>query len=366
VARTKIAPDKIRLEASTVCQLRCPSCPTTTGEIARHLKSGFLKFDQFRKFIDENPRIRSIELSNWGESLLNPQFLQMLEYAHARRVELRLGNGANLNMVKPEVLEGVVKYQLRAITCSIDGASAATYPLYRVRGDFDRVIGNIERINEFKRKYDSPYPRLTWQFVAFGHNEHEIERARAMAARLDMRFALKLDWENLYDTPSFSPIRERDLIAKETGLGVATRAEYQEKFGQPYIAKTLCVQMWTGPQINFDGRVLGCCVNYWDDFGNAFTDGLSKVLNSERMQYARRMLMGKAPARDDIACTTCKFYLAMNETSTWITDKDLAVLPRRIDSIISRMRRRARSALRRFASAGRGAKASAVSHHRAD
>jgi MoaA/NifB/PqqE/SkfB family radical SAM enzyme len=183
------------------------------------LKSGFLKFDDFRKFIDDNPHIRSIELSIWGESLLNPQLLQMLEYAHARRVELSLANGANLNTVKPDVLEGVVKYQLRAITYSIDGASAETYPLYRVRGDFDRVIGNIERINEFKRQYHSPYPRLTWQFVAFGHNAHEIEQARAMAARLDMRFALKLDWENLYDTTTFSPIRDHDLIAKESRVG---------------------------------------------------------------------------------------------------------------------------------------------------
>jgi hypothetical protein len=87
--------------------------------------------------------------------------------------------------------------------------------------------------------------------------------------------------------------------------------------------------MWTAPQVNFDGRVLGCCVNHWDDYGNAFNDGLLSVLNNERMQYARRMLAGKAPERADIACTSCEFYKAMKEDGSWIGPQDTGVPPSR-------------------------------------
>jgi hypothetical protein len=230
----------------------------------------------------------------------------------------------------------LVRYQLRLITCSIDGASPDTYSVYRVRGNFDRVIMNIERINEFKHQYKSPYPELTYQFVAFGHNEHEIQQARALAARLNMNFALKLNWDDLYDKP-FSPVRDHELIARESGLGVANRAEYKERFGEGYLQKATCLQMWTSPQVNFDGRVVGCCVNYWDDYGNAFSHGLLTILNNKRMRYARLMLLGKARERTDIPCTTCKHYLAMKESNSWISSADLGLPASGIHAKISSM-----------------------------
>ena len=52
------------------------------------------------------------------------------------------------------------------------------------------------------------------------------------------------------------------------------------------------------PQINWDGKVLGCCVNHRGDFGgNAFRDGLTASVNTEQIQYARAMLLGHAPPR---------------------------------------------------------------------
>ena len=83
----------------------------------------------------------------------------------------------NINNVQKDVLEGLVKYRLRSMTCSIDGASNETYKTYRVKGNFETVIENIRKINFFKQKYQSEYPRLTWQFIVFGHNEHEIPLA---------------------------------------------------------------------------------------------------------------------------------------------------------------------------------------------
>lgn len=51
------------------------------------------------------------------------------------------------------------------------------------------------------------------------------------------------------------------------------------------------------PQINWDGKLLGCCLNFWGDFGgNAFEQGLEHVLSSENLAYARRMLQ-RAPPR---------------------------------------------------------------------
>ena len=317
-----IQPRKIRLEASTDCQLQCRSCPTASGEVGKKLGVGFLKFSDFKYIVDKNPWISTIELSNWGEIFLNNELIEILKYAYTHNVSLHASNGTNLNTVDYDVLEALVKYRFRTITCSIDGASQETYSIYRVKGNFQKVIENIKTINKFKAQYNSPYPKLHWQFIAFGHNEHEISKARRMAVDLNMTFNLKLSWEDLY-TDSFSPIVNRELIRKETGLGVADRDEFREKFGKEYILRNCCLELWTNPQINYDGRVLGCSVNYWDEYGNALKDGLTECLNNEKINYAREMLMGKRESKMGIPCTQCKFYKRIKKNKDWFTNEDI-------------------------------------------
>lgn len=314
----KLKPPSVRLDAATICQLRCPSCPTAAGTIGKYVGSGFLKAADFKKFIEDNPFVEDVELSNWGEIFLNPELLDILKYAYEKRIILRAGNGVNLNNVSDEVLEGLVKYQLEEMSCSIDGASPETYEIYRVRGDFDRVIANIKRINHFKRLYNSKLPQLRWQFVVFGHNEHEIEEFQRMAAELDMIPALKLNWDDLYDQP-FSPVKDKEMVRRHHQSGAADRHEYKEKHGERYLKK-ICEQLWHQPQVNFDGKVLGCCVNHWGDFGNAFDEGFTQVINGEKMNYARRMLLGKKPPRDDIPCTSCDFYKDLQATGNYLDD----------------------------------------------
>ena len=321
-------PKFVRLDASTVCQLKCPSCPTATGATGRKLGVGFLKFEDFKGFIHRNPQVSHIELSNWGEVFLNKNLVKILEYAYRHNVCLYIANGANLNHVREDVVEALVKYKLRRITCSIDGASQETYVKYRINGNFDQVMGNIKSINRLKAKYRSPYPELKWQFIAFGHNEHEITKAREMAKALNMSFFLKLSWADLYDLPDFSPVQNKELIGKETGLGVASRKEYLAQYGQDYVERSCCWDMWNAPQINYDGRILGCPINYWGDYGNVFDKGLDACLNSEKMSYARDMLMGKKEAKEGIPCTTCKVYSGIKKEQAWVTEKDLEAMHR--------------------------------------
>jgi MoaA/NifB/PqqE/SkfB family radical SAM enzyme len=312
-ASRRVEPRSIRLEASSFCQLRCPSCPTTSGHIHPVIGSWFLKFDDFRKLLDKNQALEQVEISNYGEVFLNPQLLRILEYAQERGVAISIGNGANLNHAKDEVLEGLVKYRVHFMTCSIDGATPESYRKYRVRGNFDQVICNIKTINSYKRNYQSALPKMLWQFVVFGHNEHEIHIAREMAAKLGMDFVTKLNWDC-----KFSPIRDAELVRTQTGWRPITREEYEQEYGEKF-GSAICHQLWDAPQINWDGKVIGCCRNFWGDFGsNAFTDGLMNSINNEKMTYAREMLSGRNQARDDIPCSTCEIYIAMRGRSKFI------------------------------------------------
>ncbi len=290
------------------------------------MKGGVLSFQLFKEIVDKNIWVSRIELSNWGEIFLNPHLLEIMKYAYSQGVGLTADNGVNLNTASDEVLEALVKYRFLFMSCSIDGATPEVYAIYRKGGDLSKVLSNVKRINYFKEKYNSPFPLLQWQFVAHGHNEHEITTARLLSRELGMHFFLKLQWGDLYGE-TFSPIKDEQLIRSFSPDGVATRKEYKEKTGHLYNG-FMCHQLWNRPQINFDGRILGCCYNYWGDFGHIGDGDLSAAVNNEKMIYAREMLSGNQPANPDIPCSTCSIYEHRVQAGDWVKSPGSESLPK--------------------------------------
>ena len=305
----------LRVEASSACNLRCPSCPVTTGHIHPVLKIGMLSVENFRRLLDQNPYVEKVELSNYGEALLNPDLVPILRTAYERNVRITLDNGVNLNYCPEATLEALVKYSVWSMTSSIDGASQKTYEVYRKGGRFDRVLAHIDIINEWKRKLGRSKPTLCWQFVVMGHNEHEIDKARRMAAERRMEFKPKLTWDD-----SFSPLRDAEAVRKTLG-SPPTRDAWAKERGKTW-GEDICEQLWLEPQINWDGKLLGCCFNFWGDFGgNVFELGLERALGSEKMVRAKQMLQGILPPDPSIPCATCSKYYARRQHGRWISER---------------------------------------------
>ena len=107
-------PKTVRLEACSLCQLNCPAC--TVRKLEKQMPKdwlGYLKFKDFKKFVDENDFIKEIELSNNGEIFLNPELDEIIKYAYEKGVSLTAGNGVNLNTVSEATLVNLVKYKLK-------------------------------------------------------------------------------------------------------------------------------------------------------------------------------------------------------------------------------------------------------------
>jgi MoaA/NifB/PqqE/SkfB family radical SAM enzyme len=309
---TTVNPTRVAVEVTSACQLRCPSCPTASGLTQPVLGRGFLDPAEFDKFLAANPTIREVELSNYGEVFLHPNLAEIFEIGTRRNVSLSILNGANLNNVRAGILEALVKFRIAALSVSLDGASQETYAKYRVGSNYETVLSNIREINSFKKRYNSPFPLLQWQFIIFGHNEHEIPIARKMAAELGMSLALKLAWGN------FSPVRNPTAVLAELGTDFGSRAEYERMTGEEYLSD-ICNQLWDRPQINWDGKLLGCCRNFWGEFGpNVFKNGFLPAVNSDLMGDARAMLEGKITARKDTPCATCSIYLKRMANKRWL------------------------------------------------
>ncbi|MBF0225409.1 MAG: radical SAM protein [Desulfobacterales bacterium] len=311
-----IRPSIIAIDPITFCQLRCPGCPNTGRGTAPLMGHGRLTFQKFKELIDINPNIQTIEFDCFGELFLNKELLLMIEYAFNKGICSTLST-SNFNYVRPDVLEGLVKYGVRSLGCAIDGATPETYKIYRKRGNFDQVMANIKELVRLKKLYNSQYPKLTWQFVVFGHNEHEIPLVKSLSAELGMKISFKMAWNTNY-----APIRNKKFVMDQLGWLSTNREDYESVTNQPYM-NSVCLQLWRAPRINWDGKVLGCCWTQTGFNANVFTDGYLNAINNPQIKYARKMLMGKSKPRDDIQCSRCHIYKLKLKTGKFLTTKEL-------------------------------------------
>jgi len=310
-------PTSIRLEACSLCQLQCPLCPGTRDETGTAIGRGYLPFETFKVFIDSNPHIRWVELASSGEVFLNPDLPKILEYAFVRKIATTINEGANLNHAADEALEALVKYETEVVRCAIDGVTQETYAMYRVGGNLNNVLANIQKINAYKEKYQTPKPHLVLQFIVFDHNEHEMEKAAVLARMLKMKIVFRHNW-----LPDCMPVKDRNRVRRL--VGSVDRNDYLEKTGRDFV-RGVCYALWKSPQVNWDGKLLGCSNNRWVVFSeNVFEGDLASHFNSEKIRYARQMLMGKKPPRDDMPCLNCQMYEALKRYDNWITTDEIA------------------------------------------
>ena len=293
-------PKKIRLEACSLCQLNCPACGSRQIEkIAPKGWSGYLKFDDFRKFIDDN-NFEEVHLSKSGEIFLNPELDEIIEYSYQKGIKLEAS--ANLNTISDKTIENLVKYKFHYMRVALDGATPETYKIYRAGGDFNQVIDNIKKINYFKKKYNSEFPKLSYQFILFGHNEHEIELAKKKAKELDM----EIDFKRNY-APRYSPVKNVKLVEKQTGIKIVEENNEYIKVANNTKKSPICNMLFKSPQIDYNGIFLGCCRTSLTNFKvNVFKEGLLNALNDPCVLYAKLMLSDTStPAKKGVPCSNC-------------------------------------------------------------
>ena len=314
-----IDPVQVRLDISTACQLRCYLCDVACRQDKDFLGRGMMSLDNFINFIEHNRHIKKIELANAGEALLNPHLPEMLRYAYEQGVTISLGGGVNMNTASDELLEALVRYQTQRIRIAVDGVTEETYQKYRKGGNLHKVLSHIQKLNEFKKKYRSKRPELILQCIIFKHNIHEIEKVRALGKIMNMKVFFRL---NVFQ----ESLEEQDKQDIRKMCGYESRQEFSEKNKRDYKCEA-CTFLWKSPQVNWNGRLSGCC-GLITSLGQFFADDVlgknfMSEFNNERMQYARKMLMGLAPPRHDIKCAQCKIYKTLAEHNSWYTPTEI-------------------------------------------
>lgn len=140
----------VRMDITNKCNLDCVQCTLASNRTALGESSADMPLELFGRIADQLfPSARRVQLSCEAEPTMHQRFWDVLEVLkrHPGTLFIMTTNGTRL----PErTLRAVLDCDMRAVTISIDGATAATFQKIRRRGHFDRVVQAIELLNRMK------------------------------------------------------------------------------------------------------------------------------------------------------------------------------------------------------------------------
>ena len=174
-------PISISFEPTTSCNLRCPECPSGLRAFTR--PTGMLRKDFFRETIDQLSKDLSYLVFYFqGEPFLNPEFLNMVQYAASKKIYT--ATSTNAHYLTDAVAKRTVESGLDRLIISIDGTTQETYQQYRVGGRLDKVLQGTANIVKWKKELRSTTPFIIFQFLVVRHNEHQIAAVKQLAKEM--------------------------------------------------------------------------------------------------------------------------------------------------------------------------------------
>jgi len=276
-----------------------------------------MSLKEFKYVIDQFPDLKWIGLTGIGESFLNKEFMQMLEYVRNKGILVELYD--TFYFIDKYIARELVRLGIYRIFASIDGATPETYERIRVGSDLGKVIGNLANLAFWKHLEGAKLPKLALHYIVTEDNVHELGKFIKLAHAVipsditSIQFSRMLhsfpEVEGLFTEVPQETIDETNSIAKKLGVRIVWGLDVPEV--KPSMSK--CIE-WTMPFIFVDGTVVPCCAGNEANgrkqqrataMGNIFETPFREMWKGTNYNTLRQRLRnGQVPD----ACRNCCLY----------------------------------------------------------
>ena len=221
-------PERVVLEMTTACNLRCVYCPTGQGFIHR---PKFMSGATLERAIDQiRPFAKLVYIEYMGEPLLDERLPDIIEeVSQFAKIDL----ATNGTMIEPWMLDHLLKCDTLSVTIS---ALDECYEKVHGRPLYERAMRGLQLLAE------TGHPHLSWTWVTTNISEHQIPEARRRAEAMGVH-----------------------LGVKGCGLGLSSRHLAPEspqlsRYIGPRLKadRATCREFWSAGCICSDGSVVGC------------------------------------------------------------------------------------------------------------
>lgn len=170
----------VHLEITEKCQATCPMCDRNMNGGADNPNLGLheLSVEDVKRimppeFVKQLDRIYLC--GNFGDPIVAKDTLEVFQYFRSCKKELTLGMNTNAGAKKPEWWRELAKTlgNWSYVKFSFDGLGDTNH-LYRQGVNWDIAWENAKAFIEAGGK-------AHWDYLIFGHNEHQVEEAKALS-----------------------------------------------------------------------------------------------------------------------------------------------------------------------------------------
>lgn len=300
-------PVKLDVENVSRCNFACTMCAVSKWPKGKRAKD--MSPQCFKRLIDEQYGLVEIKLNGIGEPLLQgDDYFEMIRYARARRIWVRITTNASLLHLR-ENYKKLVSSGVNEIDISIDGHDAPTFQGIRIQSDFNRVTKNCQLLNDHLLEMGKPSAKM-WTLVQKG-NVKNLESHVYLAAKLGFRslvFSLQMhgwgdeDLEDRNKSEMSDVSKDRMMDLEDLGDALGVRVAFWD-VSEKFDAQNLCPWPFSRAVVTSDLRTVPCCmIGDPDKFelgkGKTFMD----AWNSEEYQDFRAAhLAGQIPQ----VCRSC-------------------------------------------------------------
>lgn len=270
------SPKIIMIECTNKCNAQCIICPRE--KMTR--KQGFMSFELFKKIIDEAAylKIRKVQLSNFGEPLLDPYLSKKIKYAQEQGLEIYLvTNGSLIDqaMARNLILSGLDKIRI-----SVYGATKSTYESIHKRLQLNVVEGNIRNLISLKKGMASDKPYVELQFMLCKETASELQefyrKWKGVADKITIA-----GLHNFGDGRSYIPM------------------DRYKRINTCYFPFTVMEVLWNGDVVPCAYDFNGCL-----KMGNVDENNIDNIWNNERYRELRRLQLTRRFSAD-LLCQRC-------------------------------------------------------------
>lgn len=289
-------PISISFEPTTSCNLRCPECPSGLRAFTR--PTGMLHSDFFSKTIQEiHQELLYLIFYFQGEPYLNPEFLQMVRFAHEKGIYT--ATSTNAHYLTDEKARETVESGLDRLIISIDGTTQEVYEQYRVGGQLHKVLEGARKIVYWKKQLKSRTPFIFFQFLVVKPNEHQLEEIKQLGKEIgvdQVRFKTAQVYDYTHDPHQLIP-----SIGKYSRYKKDASGNMQVKSG----LHNRCWKLWHANVITWDGLVVPCCFDKdaTHRLGNLQTQSFREIWSSPSYFNFRNQLINGRKNID--ICANC-------------------------------------------------------------
>lgn len=190
--------ENLQIDHTTSCNLLCTQCSrVVNGKKNPNLPSADLTADDYKKLFAQfsHPIKTLLFCGNYGDVAASSTFIESLKTIKSL-TSAKITLMTNGSLRTPEWWMGLARIldpERDKVCWSIDGLSD-TNSIYRVNSDFSKIMENA-------KSFIATGGRARWDFIAFKHNEHQIEEAQDLARRMGFyMFSLKRTSRFINDT----------------------------------------------------------------------------------------------------------------------------------------------------------------------